>query len=69
MDITHRLNSLAFQDGSRPKKTEAEEIAELMKLGINHPARRRYREREERKQLETKEKAWNNTPLRSRPPN
>ena len=24
MDITARLNSLAYQDGSRPKKTEAE---------------------------------------------
>lgn len=69
MDITARLNSLAYQDGSRPKKTEAEEIAELMTLGINHPARKRYREREQRKKLEAREKSWNNTPLRSRPAN
>ena len=67
MDITHRLNSLAYQDGSRPRKTEAEEIEELMSLGINHPARNRYREREERKKWQAREDGWNKTPLRSRP--
>ena len=50
-------------------KSEAEEIAELHALGINHPARRRHREREEIRQLKAKEKAWINTPYRSRPPN
>ena len=39
-----------------------------MALGINHPARRRHREREQRKKLEALEQAWNPTPLRYRPP-
>lgn len=50
-------------------KTEAEEIAELMSLGINHPARRRHRERAQRAKDKAKERQWNNTPFRSTPPN
>merc|ERR1711871_737379 len=67
MDITSRMLKDRAKQGY--SKTEAEEIAELMSLGINHPARRRYRDREEIRQLHAKEKAWNNTPMRSRPPN
>ena len=48
---------------------EEEEIAELMALGINHPARKRYREREKRKKNEKLEKGWNATPMRSVPAN
>ena len=33
------------------EKSETEEIAELMSLGIHHPARKRHREREERRQV------------------
>ena len=50
-------------------KSEDEEIAELQALGINHPARRRYREREEKRQHEAKERQWNGTPHRARPSN
>ena len=65
------LNRSLFQTPRMPAsdKTEEEEIAELMALGINHPARRRHRERELLKQNEAKERAWNGTPMRSRPPN
>ena len=65
-DITARVYQQRAQDKS---KSEAEELAELHALGINHPARRRYREREARRQLESKERAWNKTPYRSRPSN
>ena len=50
-------------------KSEEEEIAELMNLGINHPARKRFREREQRAKLKEKERAWNCTPMRQVPPN
>lgn len=50
-------------------KSEEEELAELMQLGINHPARRRFRERELRAKNAAKEHAWNNTPMRQTPPN
>ena len=53
--------------GGGPQKTEAEEIEELKALGINHPARKRYREREERKRMKKLEDNWNSTPLRARP--
>ena len=56
-----------FRFGGGPAKTEAEEIAELMSLGINHPARKRYREREQRKKWLALEKAWDSTPMRTRP--
>ena len=49
-------------------KSEEEEIAELMTLGINHPARKRHRERAQRAANRAKEQAWNNTPMRSVPP-
>ena len=40
-----------------------------MKLGVNHPARKRWREKQngERKKWDKLEKGWNNTPLRYRP--
>lgn len=69
MDITHRMDYLAGPVGGGPRKTEAEEIEELMALGINHPARRKYREQEARKKNRKLENGWNNTPLRSRPSN
>jgi len=50
-------------------KSEAEEIAELMALGINHPARRRSREMEERRENRVKERQWDPTPFRVRPSN
>ena len=68
MDLTARIEREKFRMGGGKKKSEAEEIAELMSLGINHPARKAYRERAliaKNKQLE---KAWNSTPLRYRPP-
>ena len=70
MDLTARLDNdkrMAFRNGGGPPKSEEQEIAELMMLGINHPARRRHREREQRKQLEIREKTWNSSPLRPRP--
>ena len=70
MDLTARIEKGRgpFRFGGGPQKTEAQEIEELMSLGINHPARRRHREREQRKKLEALEQAWNPTPLRYRPP-
>ena len=69
MDLTHRLEEGrgAFRFGGGPPKTEAQEIEELMALGINHPARKRHREREQRKKNQALEKAWNSTPMRTRP--
>ena len=70
MDLTARLDKdkrMAFRLGGGPTKTEAEEIAELMSLGINHPARVRYREREKRKKYEKMENNWIGTPFRTRP--
>ena len=65
-DITSRM----MQDRAKMGyKSEADEIAELQALGINHPARRRHRERDERRQLDAKERQWNRTTLRSRPSN
>ena len=59
-----------FQTPRMPStKSEEEEIAELQALGINHPARRRFREREQRRKLEEKEKSWNATPFRTTPAN
>jgi hypothetical protein len=49
-------------------KSEAEEIAELMALGVNHPARR-HRERELRAKNRALEKKWNSTPHRTTPAN
>lgn len=67
MDITARLDAMSDFIGGGPQKTEAEEIAELMALGINHPARKRYREREQRQKMKKLEDGWNRTPLRYRP--
>ena len=53
----------------KSEKSEEEEIAELMALGINHPARRRYREREVRRKNAQMENAWNGTPMRPVPAN
>ena len=72
MDLTARLENdkrVAFRNGGGPMKSEAEEIEELMALGINHPARRRFRERAQRRKWEQLEKGWNKTPMRTRPPN
>lgn len=66
MDITARMDRMPTFG---PKKSEAEEIAELNALGINHPARRRHREQEQRAKLRQKEKAWNGSVMRSRPSN
>ena len=71
MDLTARLSKsrMGFRMGGGPPKSEAEEIAELMSLGINHPARKRYRERmngEARRKIQL-EKGWNGTPMRTRP--
>ena len=70
MDLTARMEKDAraqFRNGGGVQKSEAAEIAELMALGINHPARKRFREREKRKKEEKLEKAWISTPLRERP--
>lgn len=68
MDITQRMTSTDYLHAGVPKRTtEAEEIAELQALGINHPARRRWREKEQAKKWEQREKSWNSTPLRYRP--
>ena len=70
MDITSRLTEKSYLHAGVPRRTsEAEEIAELMSLGINHPARKRYRDARsgQKKKMESLEKAWNPTPLRYRP--
>lgn len=69
MDLTQRMHRMKAREGGGAPKSEAEEIAELMTLGINHPARRRFRDQEERRQHEGKERAWNGSIMRSRPPN
>ena len=62
-NITERM----YQERAKTKeKSETEELAELMSLGINHPARKRHREREMRRQNEQKERQWNATPFRTR---
>ena len=58
-----------MKERGRSGKSEAEEIEELMALGINHPARKAYRERETRRVNEMKERMWNDTIFRTRPPN
>lgn len=64
-----RMRSL-FETPRMPQtKSEEEELAELMQLGINHPARRRYRERAQKAKNEARERAWNPTPMRYTPPN
>ena len=68
MDITHRITASDYLHAGVPKRTtEAEEIAELQALGINHPARKRWREKEQAKKWAEREKNWNSTPLRYRP--
>jgi len=52
---------------ANPNKTEAEEIEELQALGINHPARRAYRERAQRAENAARERAWNASPMRPVP--
>ena len=49
--------------------TEEQELAELRKLGINHPARVRRREAAQRRKDFEKEKGWNASPMRSTPMN
>ena len=66
MDITQRMLRERAKDRT---KTEAEELAELAALGINHPARRRHRERERIKKEQRLERGWNGSISRSRPPN
>lgn len=69
-DAVISMNHSLFETPRMPStKTEEEEIAELVSLGINHPARRRYRERAKRAQNEVKERAWNSTPMRHVPAN
>jgi len=68
MNITERMDRMPSMRAG-PKKSEEEELAELKALGINHPARRRYREKERRKQDRAKEDAWDGSVHRSRPSN
>ena len=67
MDITARLDAMTEFIGGGPQKSEEEEIAELMALGINHPARKKFREREQAKKWKKLEDSWNRTPMRTRP--
>jgi hypothetical protein len=71
MDITSRLNDpkTYIHAGVPRRTTDEEEVAELMTLGINHPARKRYREKRsgQQKKWEALEKGWDRTPLRYRP--
>ena len=67
--MTGAVTARMMKERGRSGKTEAEEIEELMSLGINHPARRAHRERETRRVNEMKERMWNDTIFRTRPPN
>ena len=71
MDLTSRLNDpKTYLHAGVPKRTtDEEEVAELMQLGVNHPARKRYREKKsgQKKNWEALEKGWDRTPLRYRP--
>lgn len=51
------------------KLTEEQEIAELKKLGMNHPANVRRREAALRRKHEAKEKAWDRSYFRPTPAN
>ena len=69
LTMTGAVTARMMKERGRSGKTEAEEIEELMSLGINHPARRAHRERETRRVNEMKERMWNDTIFRTRPPN
>ena len=63
------MNRSLFHTPRPPVTTDEQEVAELMSLGVNHPARRHYREREVRARNQARENSWNGTPLRYTPAN